>query len=345
MKRIILTHIVALLFSISYLFAQNPVVAIPVLNPNPLIDGGAATGTFSFYCGDAALPAGGILLEMNITYVNTTPTSAPSGPGAAYFDWTYLSLFNVYQGVQNQEIPYSGFPPTSLAIDLAFDVNAGTAGSQGGYSVALDNVVSPPNLEPDDDIDILNLIITDPLPVELLSFTGRKVQNGNLLEWITASEENNEGFEVQESEDGVNWKIIGWVEGQGTTAELNNYEFLDRITFIGNNYYRLKQLDFDGAFEFSNIINLKNEGEGVVVQVLPNPSPGDVNVTVLNPNKEKMSITLYDSAGLLIWQSDLIRDLDVWKKEFNLVQKEVYFISVQIGKETYTEKILIIDRA
>lgn len=58
----------------------------------------------------------------------------------------------------------------------------------------------------------------------------------------------------------------------------------------------------------------------------------------------KMSIELYDSAGLLIWQSGTLANLDTWGKKFSLPQKEMYFISVQVGKEIFTKKILIIDR-
>ena len=90
---------------------------------------------------------------------------------------------------------------------------------------------------------------------------------------------------------------------------------------------------------------MKNEVSEVIIQVLPNPSPGDINVTIMNPQKEKMQITLFDSAGQLIFESGMLLELEMWKKQFNLQQKEMYFLKVEIGTETYTEKILIIDRA
>jgi len=106
----------------------------------------------------------------------------------------------------------------------------------------------------------------------------------------------------------------------------------------------LKQIDYDGQFEFSDIAILRYDVTGVVVEVSPNPSPGDVNVTVLNPGKQKMNITLYDSAGLLIWKSGTLTDLDTWTKKFSLAQKQMYFITARIGKEIFTKKILIIDK-
>ena len=184
-----------------------------------------------------------------------------------------------------------------------------------------------------------------PLPVDLVSFNALLNDEQVALEWKTASEENNEGFEIQKSSNGSDWEVLDWVKGNGTTSEINVYNYLDRAPSIGENYYRLKQIDYDGQFEFSDIVILRNDVAGVVVEVSPNPSPGDVNVTVLNPGKEKMNIGLYDSAGLLIWKSGALTNLENWTKKFSLAQKEMYFITVQIGKEIFTKKILIIDKA
>ena len=182
------------------------------------------------------------------------------------------------------------------------------------------------------------------LPVDLVSFNASLDDKQVALRWETASEENNEGFEIQKSSNGRDWEVLEWVEGNGTTAELNTYDYLDRAPFAGDNYYRLKQIDYDGQFEFSDIVLLRYDVADVVVEVSPNPSPGDVNVNVLNPGKERMNIELYDSAGLLIWESGALTDLDSWNKKFSLTQKEMYFITVRIGKEVFTKRILIIDR-
>jgi hypothetical protein len=193
--------------------------------------------------------------------------------------------------------------------------------------------------EPGHEISCLGL-----LPVEFLSFTGSNIEAGNQLNWQTASEINNSGFEVQKSANGVNWELIDWVEGKGRTTDITSYELLDRLPFSGDNYYRLKQIDYDGKYEFSEVINIKRVAGDVSIQVQPNPSDGDFTVTVENPNKEKMKIILFDSVGQTVWSSELIRDLDFWKKEFTLSQKEMYFLNIQIGDKNYTEKILIIDR-
>lgn len=182
------------------------------------------------------------------------------------------------------------------------------------------------------------------LPVEFLSFTGRNTDLGNQLKWQTASETNNMGFEVQKSEDGISWESLDWVAGAGTSSVLNSYNLLDKFPLIGDNYYRLKQVDYDGKYEFSEVINIENLVDDIKIEVQPNPSHGDFVVNVLNPKKKKMKIVLFDSVGQLLWQSELINDIDNWRKEFTLVQKEMYFLNVQIGDERYTEKILVIDQ-
>ncbi len=180
------------------------------------------------------------------------------------------------------------------------------------------------------------------LPVELISFTARKDAAVIQLEWQTASEENNTGFEIQKSKDGLNWEIIGWADGRGTTNVLQKYEFTDRSPYVGDNYYRLKQIDFDGQFEFSNIVNVKGEVSDLSIQVIPNPSPGDVELTVANPNNFKMLVTLFNSRGEVVFRSKLIDNESLWRKRFDLEEAGLYFVSVQIGKEVFSEKLLVV---
>lgn len=94
------------------------------------------------------------------------------------------------------------------------------------------------------------------LPVQLLSFTGVKDNNHSLLKWITASEFNNDHFDVETSKDGINFYRIGAVQGKGTTFDRQNYNFTDNLPANGANYYRLKQVDIDGHFTYSNIVLL-----------------------------------------------------------------------------------------
>lgn len=181
------------------------------------------------------------------------------------------------------------------------------------------------------------------LPVELISFTGHRVENGNKLKWQTASEKDNAGFEVQRSPNGIDWDYLAWVEGKGTVSTFSYYELLDRNPFAGENYYRLKQIDYDGSFEFSSIVNINNSDGEIAIKVLPNPSVRDVVVTIDNPDKKTMKLSLCNSIGQAIWSSNLLREQYFWQKEFTFSETGAYFFNVQIGDEVYTEKILIVN--
>jgi predicted outer membrane repeat protein len=138
------------------------------------------------------------------------------------------------------------------------------------------------------------------LPVELLYFKGEVVENGNLLTWETASEINNKGFEIQRSKDGRNWFEIGFVEGNGTTLENSTYEFLDDLKngtglqdLSGLYYYRLKQMDFNDDFEYSNIVTLTSQFiDYQVITLFPNPVQNELTIA----NGEGNAI-IYNSLG------------------------------------------------
>lgn len=94
------------------------------------------------------------------------------------------------------------------------------------------------------------------LPIKLLSFSANSVSNGNLLKWSTSDEVNNYGFEIENSEDGVNYTRLGFVPAKPiiSTRSINNYQFMDAKFYSGNIYYRLKQLDNNGSFSYSKSI-------------------------------------------------------------------------------------------
>jgi hypothetical protein len=109
-----------------------------------------------------------------------------------------------------------------------------------------------------------------PLPVTWYYFNGYYADGQSFLQWNTASEINNEGFEVQHSTNGVHFASIGWVEGHGTTNVANEYHFVHENPVQGWNYYRLKQVDFDGKFEYSRLIPVFADNLPRV-EIYPNP--------------------------------------------------------------------------
>ncbi len=111
------------------------------------------------------------------------------------------------------------------------------------------------------------------IPVELVSFTAFSVGNNVNLSWSTASEINNKGFEVERKTSSSDWQAIGFVEGQGTTSELNHYSYTDAKVNNGTYNYRLKQIDHDGTFAYSPVVEVEVDVpvQFELVQNYPNP--------------------------------------------------------------------------
>lgn len=134
------------------------------------------------------------------------------------------------------------------------------------------------------------------LPIELISFQATKQENRTVaLRWETASEDRNDYFTVERSQDGTEWVEIGKVDGAGTSSKLLNYQFLQEDQPIGLCYYRLKQTDYDGETTYSGVRSLQfTPSESSNVLVFPNPATDQL--TVLGVSQEEQ-IELFDLAG------------------------------------------------
>jgi hypothetical protein len=120
------------------------------------------------------------------------------------------------------------------------------------------------------------------LPVELLYFKGENFEEYNLLEWATASEVNSDMFILERSRDGVNFEEMTRLKSQGYSFVETYYSYDDYSAENGINYYRLKQVDFDGTSEIFEIISINNESDAKI-QVYPNPTDDIINIVNLKP--------------------------------------------------------------
>lgn len=131
--------------------------------------------------------------------------------------------------------------------------NGGTTGTATNGTIVTSAAVTAFNSQ----FTLASSSLANPLPVELTWFSASVTNSGTgLLEWRTASELNNDRFEVQRSENGIDFTTLGSVDGAGTTNKENDYRFEDTAPILSLVYYRLKQIDFNGEFEYSNIVSL-----------------------------------------------------------------------------------------
>ena len=146
----------------------------------------------------------------------------------------------------------------------------------------------------------LYMIYTDIVPVELTSFTAAVVDGGVMLNWTTATETNNRGFEVEKQSGNSNWEGIGFVTGKGTTTEPQSYSFTDNNVSNGTYYYRLKQIDFDGSFSYTKEVEV---AVGILpdhyslFQNYPNPFNPTTAIQFQVPKISNVTIKIYNMLG------------------------------------------------
>jgi len=140
------------------------------------------------------------------------------------------------------------------------------------------------------------ITVTGVLPVELVEFSAQKIDQSVLLNWQTASETDNRGFEVQRSADGARWQEIGFVNGYGTTTTPQHYTLLDKEPLGSINYYRLRQIDFDGTANLSNIVAVKGSDKHSELKLNPNPAAAIVEIKGVDLTSEPL-LKIIDATG------------------------------------------------
>jgi len=170
------------------------------------------------------------------------------------------------------------------------------------------------------------------LPIELLEFKANTIaQNRVLLSWKTASEINNELFEIERSDNGIEWSKIGAVKGAGNSTQIINYRYVDDEPFDGTSYYRLKQIDFNGTYSHSEI-RIVSITKNIIASLYPNPSSGTFNIDFFTKTSEAAVLHLYDSSGRLILNKNLTLTKGSTKQNYNISNFDngLYFIRVYI---------------
>jgi hypothetical protein len=163
------------------------------------------------------------------------------------------------------------------------------------------------------------------MPVTLVRFDGQSTVIGNELTWTTTSETNNKGFQIERSADAKNFQTTGYVDGSGDTKEMRVYRFTDRTPFP-TTYYRLKQIDYDGQFEYSKVIAVG--GDGAIVKVFPNPAQNYLTVSGIT---QKQPLSIVDQNGRVVVEG-MVSNM----QQINIMHLGIGRYVVKVGVETST---------
>lgn len=157
-------------------------------------------------------------------------------------------------------------------------------------------------------VKISNISVTYPattLPVSLTSFTGENTASGIRLNWKTASEQNNSHFELLRAGEDKNFKFVSRINGKGNSDAIQNYSFNDESPLNGNNYYQLKQVDFDGTeTTFNQLVVVKSSLNGQNFKVSVSEE-GTLNAHIYAPSSTSAKIAVYDMGGKKIFEEQV----------------------------------------
>ena len=179
------------------------------------------------------------------------------------------------------------------------------------------------------------------LPVEMTSFTAKQKGVANVLDWSTASEKNNAHFYVERSINSIDFEVIGEVEGNGTTVEVSNYNFVDKAP-AAVSYYRLRQVDFNNNYEYSKIVVVEHKRNNNTVFLYPVPVRYDLTVQYNTTTNEEMIITVIDIIGrTLITKTVMTTEGEnQFKINLNTLPSGSYFIRLQSNTNNIVHSII-----
>ena len=207
------------------------------------------------------------------------------------------------------------------------------------YTITLQNVLTPST---SGRVSNLN----NPVPVELTSFTANSVDGFVKLIWITATELNNHGFEIQRRVAESDFATIGFVRGEGTTTNHKDYSYIDNDLVDGKYFYRLKQVDYNGSYEYSNVIevDVRSLNEYTLEQNYPNPFNPITTIGYVLRERTNTKLVLLNAIGEEV--SVLIneeQDKGFHKVDFNATNlaSGVYFYRLQAGQFSDTKKLIL----
>ncbi len=191
---------------------------------------------------------------------------------------------------------------------------------------------------------VFTTTLASALPLKLISFSGNVQNQQGILNWRTASETNTYQFVVEKSIDGKEYTTIGNVKAAGFSANVKVYNFTDNSLKAGANYYRLKMVDKDGKYTYSNIVVLKNDGEIASPQVVNNPFGNYIDIRFAKIPEGEVTLQLRNASGTLLKTQRFANisqnTLRVKVGDARLLSKSIYVLSIFTQNQTYTFRVM-----
>jgi len=183
------------------------------------------------------------------------------------------------------------------------------------------------------------IVVSCTVPVTLVNFTATLRNREVFLNWQTSAEYNNNYFTVEKSSDAIQFAGIGNVAGHGTTVLPHNYALVDHHPFTGMNYYRLRQVDFDGRSSYSEVVAVLVNNEDLVTSIY---NPADHTIKIhFNKPQDQAKIKLFGSNGQLIRSAQLANNISRYDLNLPVLASGIYIIQIVSEDIQYSKKLLI----
>lgn len=295
------------------------------------------------------IPAGALITSITVTLEGAWNTAtAPKNHKVSLWNSTdksdkfinaQFALTHVESTITNTDggADIWGFDPTTeltpaMVNDPTFGINIEQiTSSENGGQLCL-------------DFAEISITYTGGLPVELVEFNTYLEDNNVKLEWTTAAEINNDRFEVYRSSDGTTWELLTTILGAGNSNNILKYSIYDMSPLLGVSYYRLKQIDIDGRFDFSKTVTISNY-QYVNASIYPNPTNGNFLLKIQEELVEDFLVVLKDQTGRDVYSKVIVKNYTSQIVVFdirNKISSGIYYVTGTNNKQLFNKKILVI---
>jgi len=255
----------------------------------------------------------------NFTFEGSGAVSSPRGVKVGIVNGVYISstapIGSYYMKIVGDQVNFQRVTSADQPMINAFGayLSPGSSVTATSLSLKLDDAT---------------------LPVSLISFNAKIEGNAVRLNWNTATETNNWGFEIERSAEGNNFEKIGFVSGKGSSVSINSYSYDDKAPLTGKNYYRLKQVDTDGVFEYSEVRVVTNDLFAAAADVYPVPAENVLNV---RSTKQGGTLVIYDVSGNVKVKT-VLHQSEVNPIDVSHLPSGVYFYQLNNRKGSFVKK-------